>query len=58
MRHLSPHLFIFDWDGTLSDSVGRIVTCLRRAALDLGQFVGQPVWRQLSRPMGPGAVWR
>ncbi len=28
--------FIFDWDGTLSDSVGRIVTCLRRAALDLG----------------------
>ena len=36
MRHLSPHLFIFDWDGTLSDSVGRIVTCLRRAALDLG----------------------
>ncbi|MFZ1294787.1 MAG: HAD family hydrolase, partial [Pseudomonadales bacterium] len=29
-------MFIFDWDGTLSDSVGRIVICLRRAALDLG----------------------
>ncbi len=36
MRYPSARLFIFDWDGTLSDSVGRIVTCLRRTALDLG----------------------
>ena len=36
MRCSPPHIFIFDWDGTLSDSVGRIVICLRRAALDLG----------------------
>lgn len=36
MRQPSPRLFIFDWDGTLSDSVGRIVICLRRAALGLG----------------------
>ena len=25
-------LFVFDWDGTLMDSVGRIVSCLRQAA--------------------------
>lgn len=29
-------LYVFDWDGTLIDSVGRIVGCLRRAAEDLG----------------------
>lgn len=29
-------LYIFDWDGTLMDSVGRIVSCLRLAAHDLG----------------------
>lgn len=28
-------LVIFDWDGTLMDSTGRIVDCMRRAAVDL-----------------------
>lgn len=28
-------VYIFDWDGTLIDSVGRIVECLREAALQL-----------------------
>lgn len=28
-------LIVFDWDGTLMDSVGRIVTCLQRAARDV-----------------------
>ncbi len=27
---------VFDWDGTLMDSVGRIVHCLQRARADLG----------------------
>jgi len=29
-------LFVFDWDGTLMDSVGRIVSCLRQAAAEQG----------------------
>ena len=29
-------LFVFDWDGTLMDSVGRIVSCLRQAAVEQG----------------------
>lgn len=29
-------LLIFDWDGTLSDSLGRIVECLQVSALDQG----------------------
>ena len=29
-------LFVFDWDGTLMDSVGRIVSCLRQAADEQG----------------------
>lgn len=29
-------LLIFDWDGTLVDSVGWIVSCLREAAADVG----------------------
>ena len=29
-------LFVFDWDGTLMDSVGRIVSCLRQAAEEQG----------------------
>jgi phosphoglycolate phosphatase len=29
-------LVIFDWDGTLMDSVARIVACMRAAALDCG----------------------
>lgn len=28
-------LFVFDWDGTLSDSTGKIVGCMQRAAADL-----------------------
>ncbi len=31
-----PRLFVFDWDGTLIDSVSRIVLCLRLAARDVG----------------------
>lgn len=31
-----PWLLVFDWDGTLIDSAGRIVSCLREAARDLG----------------------
>lgn len=29
-------LIVFDWDGTLMDSVARIVACMRAALLDLG----------------------
>lgn len=29
-------LFVFDWDGTLMDSVARIVSCLRHAAAEQG----------------------
>lgn len=29
-------LYIFDWDGTLMNSVGRIVSCLRHAAIEQG----------------------
>lgn len=29
-------LYVFDWDGTLMDSVGRIVACLRLAAREQG----------------------
>ena len=32
-------LFIFDWDGTLSDSAGKIVTCMQRAGDDEGVSV-------------------
>lgn len=35
-------LYIFDWDGTLSDSTGTIVTAMQRAAEDLG-------WRRPER---------
>jgi phosphoglycolate phosphatase len=28
-------LIVFDWDGTLMDSAGRIVSCMQRAACDL-----------------------
>jgi phosphoglycolate phosphatase len=34
-----PRLFIFDWDGTLIDSVGRIVNCLGSAAREIGLHV-------------------
>ena len=30
-------LLIFDWDGTLVDSIGRIVESMRRAADELAQ---------------------
>lgn len=32
-------LFIFDWDGTLSDSAGKIVRCMQRAADEVGLLV-------------------
>ncbi|MEJ2441937.1 MAG: HAD-IA family hydrolase [Exilibacterium sp.] len=32
-------LFIFDWDGTVSDSTDKIVTCMQRAAEDSGLAV-------------------
>ncbi len=32
-------LAIFDWDGTLMDSVGRIVACVAHAARDCGEPV-------------------
>lgn len=32
-------LAIFDWDGTLMDSVGRIVACVQGAARDCGEVV-------------------
>ncbi|MGY3900946.1 HAD family hydrolase [Aeromonas lusitana] len=32
-------LAIFDWDGTLMDSVGRIVACVQGAARDCGEIV-------------------
>lgn len=30
------HLLVFDWDGTLMDSIGSIVECARAAAAELG----------------------
>jgi len=35
-------LIVFDWDGTLMDSEGRIVACLRQAAVDLGRDAPPP----------------
>ena len=35
-------LAIFDWDGTLMDSVGRIVACVQAAARDCGEGVPEP----------------
>jgi phosphoglycolate phosphatase len=32
-------LIVFDWDGTLMDSEARIVTCMQRAAADVGLSV-------------------
>ncbi len=31
-----PQLVIFDWDGTLMDSTGRIVSCMQTAASEVG----------------------
>lgn len=36
MNDLPYDLIVFDWDGTLLDSVGSIVACMRRAADELG----------------------
>ncbi|MBQ1782436.1 MAG: HAD-IA family hydrolase [Gammaproteobacteria bacterium] len=36
MRLNAPMLVVFDWDGTLIDSVGRIVASLQAAAVDCG----------------------
>jgi phosphoglycolate phosphatase len=35
-------LVVFDWDGTLMDSAGRIVTCMQRAAAESGLPVPAP----------------
>ncbi len=35
-------LIVFDWDGTLMDSEGRIVACLQQAARDIGHEVPSP----------------
>ncbi|MCC4264740.1 HAD-IA family hydrolase [Oceanimonas baumannii] len=35
-------LVIFDWDGTLMDSVARIVSCMQAAAIDCNQPVPAP----------------
>ena len=42
-----PQLVVFDWDGTLSDSSARIVTCFRRALDAVG--VAKPVDDQTIR---------
>jgi len=34
-KKLTYQLLIFDWDGTLMDSVARIVHCLRHAGIDI-----------------------
>jgi phosphoglycolate phosphatase len=31
-------LLVFDWDGTLMDSIGSIVACMRQAAADVGIY--------------------
>ncbi len=33
---MNPRLVVFDWDGTLMDSIGTIVACMRAALADLG----------------------
>lgn len=37
-----PKLWIFDWDGTLADSLDRIVQCMSAAIDDAGQSVPEP----------------
>ena len=32
---LKPQLIVFDWDGTLMDSTGRIVSCMQSAAIEV-----------------------
>ena len=45
-------LLIFDWDGTLSDSLSRIAFCLRRAAVDCG--LEQPSDEEVHEIVGLG----
>ncbi|MDR2000881.1 MAG: HAD-IA family hydrolase [Zoogloeaceae bacterium] len=45
-------LIVFDWDGTLLDSAGRIVTCIQTAAADLG--LPPPSDEQARRVIGLG----
>lgn len=45
-------LLVFDWDGTLMDSEARIVTCLERAARDIGAPV--PARERLRDVIGLG----
>lgn len=45
-------LIVFDWDGTLMDSEGRIVACMQAAARDLG--VGTPSRDETKEVIGLG----
>lgn len=45
-------LLIFDWDGTLSDSLARIALCMQRAAEDCG--VDPPADKQVHEIVGLG----
>jgi phosphoglycolate phosphatase len=45
-------LIVFDWDGTLLDSAGRIVACIQAAAADLG--LPTPPDEQARRVIGLG----
>lgn len=47
-----PRLFIFDWDGTLMDSAHQIVSCMQRAAADLG--LAMPDKGAISEAIGLG----
>ncbi|CAD7534088.1 hypothetical protein KBAHV46_22680 [Aeromonas hydrophila] len=47
-------LAIFDWDGTLMDSVGRIVACVAHAAGDCGEPVPTAVETHQIIGLSPG----
>lgn len=52
MAKESPKLIIFDWDGTLSDSVSRIVSCIQLAAAD--HQMPEPTFDQAKDIIGLG----
>jgi phosphoglycolate phosphatase len=47
-----PKLVIFDWDGTLSDSVARIAQCIQLAAQDHG--LQEPSYAEVAEIVGLG----
>ena len=49
----STKLIVFDWDGTLSDSVSRIVSCIQLAAADHQMLA--PTFDQAKDIIGLGA---